>query len=632
MGAKEIERKKEIELEAALAKTQTPIEHINAQNALSDHIYLNEHILDTDISHAMELAQSAEKSARIEKYNEGLAMALFMQGVIYYTYRLDNDAALRCYYAALQILDSLDAQRLQARVLRKIAQVYNSLAEWGQALDYLLKAVARSEACGDIEDQGMAIFQIGVTYSESGDSRQAIESYLRAIELLTLIQQTHKLGIVYNSCCVDYTILGEYDLAQKSGEKALQLFAQTGGIYNAGVAQSSLGEIALAKHDFAGAIQQFEQALAKFAEGKPGELGTLVLGTQLHLSQAYYALGDIERALHYVEICLAPADQQEEPEIFAKIHDQLAKIYESQGNLAAALHHIKQYIAVKESYLNEESQRELHNLQIVHQTNEAMAEGERQRNLREQDRHYFQRLAQIKEEFVHNATHDIKNPVRVINQATSLLQEKLPAEDATTRQQLNTITHQSQRIMHLVEDVLELARLESVPAIHTEPVAVMTWLAEFVDGFEPLAAAKAIDLSMEVHPLDLTCELNKYRLEQAIGNLVSNALQYTRHGGRVQLYAAKNDDQIQIQIIDNGVGIPADSIEHVFERFYRVENPIVDEMDGHEMDGHEIDGAIIEGTGLGLSVAKLGVEQHGGTIEVDSAVGQGTTFTIMLPL
>ena len=619
MDTKTDERERELEEE--IENAETAIERIEAEIRLSVLLQTKEH------PRRLELVQSIEKLSMAEGYDRGLAYARFHQAEEHFKRRNDLQTGLRLYNEARHFFAAAHDQKGQAQVLAAIAQAYIQWSDWAQALEYLLEALMHSEAAGDIRGQALSLFRIGMVYSDSDDSRKAIESYLRAIALYTALENTYMVGVIYNSCCVDYRILGEYAQAQDAGEKAFQAFEQTDDVFGSGVALSTLGEVTLARRDFLRAIQQFEQALALFEEGRLGVSTSEVLETQLNLSQAYKALSNTNRALFYANAALSQANEQEIKGISALAHDQLAQICESQGNLAAALHHTKQYIAIKESYLNEESQREIHNLQIVHQTNEALAESERQRALREQDRHYFQRLAQIKEEFVHNATHDIKNPVRVINQATSLLQEKLPAEDATTRQQLNTITHQSQRIMHLVEDVLELARLESVPAIHTEPVAVMTWLAEFVDGFEPLAAAKAIDLSMEVHPLDLTCELNKYRLEQAIGNLVSNALQYTRHGGRVQLYAAKNDDQVQIQIIDNGVGIPADSIEHVFERFYRVDNPIVDEM-----DGNEIADELIEGTGLGLSVAKLGVEQHGGTIEVDSAVGQGTTFTIMLPL
>ena len=131
-----------------------------------------------------------------------------------------------------------------------------------------------------------------------------------------------------------------------------------------------------------------------------------------------------------------------------------------------------------------------------------------------------------------------------------------------------------------------------------------------------LAEDKHINIQLEVVPPDLVIQCHPLRLQQAIVNLLSNAIKYTPEKGLVEIRVTQVENQVRLQVIDNGIGIPSESIPRLFDRFYRVHNYSVN----------------IEGTGLGLSIVKLAVEQHGGTVKVESEPGQGTIFTLLLPL
>lgn len=421
--------------------------------------------------------------------------------------------------------------------------------------------------------------------------------------------------MVYNSCCVDYTILGDYETAKNYGEKAVEYFLQLNDPFGAGVAQSSLGEVYIAKKDYPLAIAQFEKAFPLFESRHAGLSASEALETQLNLGKAYIATGSIDKAKEVVERVLKHSNDQHLQHYTMQCHHLLSELYEQQGNPASALSHLKQYIEIHEKVLNETSERNLNNLRIIHETQQIAAESERQKKLREQDRQNFERLTQIKNDFLHSATHDIKNPLSVINMAAYMLTQLVPTDYEKAHDYIKRMNESAQKIRRLVEDILDLARLETLPVIQLEPVTLSPFIESVVASFKTQAEAKTIEIKMEIQPRDLIAKCNKDRLNQALENLVSNAIKYTPNGGIVHIRAHIHDSQLQIQVVDNGIGIPEDSLPRVFDRFYRVNK--------------RSDSA--EGTGLGLSIVKLCVDQHGGKVDVESTLGKSSTFTITLP-
>ncbi len=595
-----------IRLEAALANASNNIERIDALNGIASKLgnSANERCLN--------LANEAEKLARLEAYPKGILSALINQ---MHAYRFSGDyaRALKIAYEALPLCEELDAQKEEAILFRSIGFIYGELGDFVKGLECHLKTLSIYTALNDIPAQALTLVNIGISHSMADNPKQAIEYYQRSIEL-DITASPSVRGRAYNSCCVDYTTLGDYERAKSYGEKAIPLFNEVNDQYGIGVALSSLGEVALACKDFADAIQKFEQALPSF-QNDQGNLSTVeALETLFNLGQAHYALGNNDKALDYVQTVLSDASGQNMQRVVMKCHQLLSRIYEQQQNLPLALSHLKQYIEIHEKILNEASQRQINNLQILHETKEAQAASEHQKKLREQDRQNFERLTQIKNDFLHSATHDIKNPLSGIVMSSYLLTQTLPPENEKAHEYIKRLNESAQKIRRLVEDILDLARLETIPSIYTESVAATPWFDEILNSFKTQAEAKAITLHSEVKPLDLICKCNKQRMGQALENLISNAVKYTQNGGEIYLKASQQDQQLQLQVVDNGMGIPKEALPHIFDRFYRVNKRSTN----------------VEGTGLGLSIVKLCVEQHGGEITVKSKPDKGSTFTIML--
>ena len=225
------------------------------------------------------------------------------------------------------------------------------------------------------------------------------------------------------------------------------------------------------------------------------------------------------------------------------------------------------------------------------------------------------RAAEIRREFVANASHELKTPLTSIRgYAETLLHGGLSDEDNRERF-VETIRNQAERLEEMVDDLLSLADLERPDA----ELDLKDWdlggvARELAAGFDDLAARRGLTLDVEA-PSGAWVRCDRKRLELALRNLVDNAIKYTESGG-VRVLVALSGGVARVEVSDSGRGIPAEHVPRLFERFYRVEQ-------GRSR--------ALGGTGLGLSIVKHAVQLHGGTVGVESRPGQGSTFWLEFP-
>ncbi len=227
-----------------------------------------------------------------------------------------------------------------------------------------------------------------------------------------------------------------------------------------------------------------------------------------------------------------------------------------------------------------------------------------------------------RDEIIRIVSHDIRSPLTGIVELSQLLSDK---EVASNTEQVvefaNLIKGSAQMTLKLANDILDLAKLEEGKVVlHKTPVSVKELFEKIYATFKPNAISKDIDLIVAPNS-DLTIEADESKLVQAIGNFVANAIKFTPQGGKVTLSAEKTQkngmEYVMLKIQDTGIGIPADKVDKIFEKF-----------SSHQRSGTSGE----KGTGLGLSIAKLLVEAHEGHIEVKSKEGQGTTFILYIPV
>lgn len=220
-------------------------------------------------------------------------------------------------------------------------------------------------------------------------------------------------------------------------------------------------------------------------------------------------------------------------------------------------------------------------------------------------------------EFVSSVSHEMKTPLAGIKAYVELLADG-DAEDEETREEfLAVINGQADRLQRLVDNLLNLARIEAgVVKVNKESRSLNELLEEAAHVVRPSAEAKQITLNTELSPLYLGVLADRDMLLQAAINLLSNAVKYTPQGGRVTIRSRLVDNEVVFEVADTGVGLSNEDCSRVFEKFYRVSK----------------DKNMAPGTGLGLPLAKHIVEDvHGGHLTVESELGVGSTFVVTLP-
>jgi two-component system phosphate regulon sensor histidine kinase PhoR len=230
------------------------------------------------------------------------------------------------------------------------------------------------------------------------------------------------------------------------------------------------------------------------------------------------------------------------------------------------------------------------------------------------------KLEAMRREFVANVSHELRTPLSVIKGYVETLADghhEMPLADR--EKFLRTIQRHTERLNSLIEDLLTLSRLESAdPGLRSEPISLRALLAEVLADYRLRPAAAVHHLSITVDPsLAPLLPADPLKITQAIENLLDNALKYTPAGSLIEVVARAVNGETLITVRDNGPGIPAADLPHIFERFYRVEKGRSREQGG---------------TGLGLSIVKHIVQLHGGRVWAESEPGQGTAFHFSLPL
>lgn len=227
----------------------------------------------------------------------------------------------------------------------------------------------------------------------------------------------------------------------------------------------------------------------------------------------------------------------------------------------------------------------------------------------------FKEMDRLKSELIATVSHDLKQPLSVMNGYIELMLMQQAVTDLGMNA-IYMIRRAMQNMRQLIDDLLDLAKIESGITLDFEPLELNKVVYDCLEQTRHLAQNKSVDLIVQI-PDDLSRILvDRVRFRQVVSNLISNAIKYTAPGGWAKITAEQRNNAVRIAVQDNGMGISPEDQIHVFERFYRVRRPETDN---------------IEGTGLGLAIVKSLVELHNGQIGVESKLGEGTTFYILLP-
>jgi len=223
-------------------------------------------------------------------------------------------------------------------------------------------------------------------------------------------------------------------------------------------------------------------------------------------------------------------------------------------------------------------------------------------------------LEAVRRDFVANISHELKTPVG----ALALLAETLAGEDdpEVVNRLARRLQLESQRVARIVDDLLDLSRIESEEAPMREPVAVHLVVAEAAERVRSSAERRAVTITFGEASQHLVVMGDRRQLVSALFNLLENSVKYSDEGSTVDVRSRIDGELVELSVTDHGIGIPERDLERVFERFYRV-----DRARGRDTGG----------TGLGLAIVRHVATNHGGDVRVESHEGTGSTFTLRLP-
>ncbi len=231
----------------------------------------------------------------------------------------------------------------------------------------------------------------------------------------------------------------------------------------------------------------------------------------------------------------------------------------------------------------------------------------------------LKRVNKIRRDFVANVSHELKTPATSLKLLAESLVDILEEDPDQARFFAEQLKNETERLANLITDLLDLARLESGEGVQNpQPVDVRAVLMAVLARLRPAARRKNISLSWKRSGSTglYTVNGNETQLTSMFSNLVENAVKYTPPGGRVEVAAKTNGNEVVVRVSDTGIGIPEKYLARIFERFYRVDKARSKETGG---------------TGLGLSIVRHIAENHGGRVSVESTPGEGSTFTVRLP-
>ncbi len=230
----------------------------------------------------------------------------------------------------------------------------------------------------------------------------------------------------------------------------------------------------------------------------------------------------------------------------------------------------------------------------------------------------LRRLESLRRDFVANVSHELRTPITAVRSAAETLRGGAAADAQAGPRFVDMIERNAERLQRLVEDLLDLSRIESRQfQLRPEPVAIPPLLALIEEGLRQQAARRRVSLKVQLPPDLPAAQADRRALEQVLTNLIDNAVKYCVEGGDITTRVAVTaPGELTISVADTGPGIEAKHLPRLFERFYRVDT-------GRSRDQG--------GTGLGLSIVKHLVEAMGGTIRVESTVGKGSTFLFTVP-
>jgi signal transduction histidine kinase len=594
------------------------MQHAGSQEQVDTLTQQAQEAATSDLPHAEKLATEAYTLATDQGYAKGRADALYVMAMVNY-YRSEYSACYEKLIESLTIYAVLNDEAGRVQKMTMLGGTYRQLGDLAAALEVHQEQLAILERVDNPRLRARVLNSIGGIYHLLKKPDESIRTLEPALAIMRELGQKQDEAVILGNLCDAYSSRGDFDHAIQLGKEALIIVRENGipPILETTILSALANACTRAGH-YPEADWWYQSALQiSTASGNQKQYAS----TLCELCELELQRGNPQKALEYGLRAIENLPKEAETTLY-QVFEWIAQAYHKLGNHEQAYHFLRRYHTLSEALFTERSDQRLRLLEVRYKTDAAQREADfyqqRNRELETQTSRiqaYFGRLNQLKDDLLNTTSHNLKNPLSTIRTAAYLLGRMPELTFSKGSEYVETITRQTDIMALLISDVLELAKLETGRAIQKRETLLNSLLRDCVTNFNTQAAAKNIALVLELPDESVRFDCDPKLITRALHNLLSNAVKYTPRDGTVTLRAEATPNTLHISVRDTGVGIPADALPHIFERFYRVKE-------------HN---AFSEGSGLGLSLVQTIIEQHGGTIHAQSQPGQGSTFSIQLP-
>lgn len=560
-------------------------------------------IRNYDVEEAFELStEIIERSYHIN-YLEGVGRGLNNKGACYWL-KGEYDKGLSTLREALKIAKEHGFDALKARIYNNYGNIYRDLGDLSNASKYYQWALEINEEMGDELAQSAVMISISNLHFDLFDYENALEYANRGLEIFIKYEDKNRLISVYHTLGNIYLKKEDNDNALINFKKSLELTEpNTVGHM---LANSGIGKVYYKQKKFDKARKYLNAVLAQSAELSNIE-GMII--SEFYLGRMCFDEGSFREALIHLDKAYDTANEHSRKHDIMSIHEMYAKVYERIGDITEAYENLKKYETLKEEIFQQNTINKLRNLQIRHEIEFAVKEKE-----------IAEQSAKLKQQFIANMSHEIRTPMNAIVGMTRLLLEKTPRADQL--KYLNAITQSADNLLVIINDILDFSKIEAGKImIESIEFSLKSVLKNVVNLLRYKAEEKGIELRFDIeNSLPDILVGDPTRLSQILMNLTGNAVKFTESGSVKiycePVYSEGQHVNIAFKIIDTGIGISEEYVHNIFESFTQAGTDVARKYGG---------------TGLGLTISKQLVELMDGTIEVESKMGEGTTFTFTIP-
>lgn len=579
-----------------------------------------------DFDKALECYNKGLELHRDTANSKGESHTLNNIGLVYYR-KGDYSNALKHHLISLAIKQQLNDKSGEATSLIQIGDVYHRIGDHANALENLLKAMMIKRETFDRYGEGSALNSIGNVYCDLEDYEKSLEYYKKAYVLFKELKDRSGEALTLGNLANIYLYTNKFKNALKYYQDSEKILRELDDKENIATTYVNIGNTFIRMGKFKDAIDSFNKglSLSKTIGIKRGQALSL-----LGLGQVYTVLHDSENAETYLNEALKITNATGSKELTFKILKELSSAHEKNGDYKKALEYIKEHHVKQKEIFNEESDKKVKNLQVVHQVENAKIEAEiyKLKNIQlakalndvETLNQDLKKLNDEKNDLLGIVAHDLRNPISSLIMLGDAIKDTLTAEEIE-RDEIMEYAHDieitSRRTLDILTNLLDVNLFESGKfKFNIRKLSINKMINKVLEAQNDYAESKQISIISKIKSTEFFIHADESAAEQVITNIVNNAIKYSPQDKKIVVSLKKDKENILFSVKDNGPGISKADKEKLFTKFAKLNN---------KPTGGEVS------TGLGLYIVKKLMEKMKGEVTYKTKPGSGSEFTLCFP-